>query len=62
MMKKYIKISLKSHHWAISTPRPQAYRDGCDLDAHCDTVHLADIYMSTAGHPVQSSQIPPALT
>lgn len=24
--------------------------------------HLADVYMSTAGHPVQSSQIPPALT
>lgn len=25
-------------------------------------VHLADVNMSTAGHPAQSSQIPPALT
>jgi len=36
----------------------------CIFPLHCPVgmVHLVDVYMSTAGHPVQSSQIPLALT
>lgn len=43
-------------------PTPSSVQERFSLYIAVGRVHLADVYMSTAGHPVQSSQIPPALT